>query len=646
MTQDSSTLFSLPPKGKRLNLSTKTTKDHATLIRQVSQEPWPTNYHIVESARDMGKLARDIAIAKEFAFDCETSNLYWPTGELYCLSVYANGNGYLLNFRHPMLPNLTYKQVRENLGQYFTDDDYRKYGFNIKFDAHFIERFLDLQVGYLHADGYLASWFVDTDIPGKKRGLKPLCERYLGISGDTYGKLFSNKAWIAADPKIAARYAIKDSEFHMLLTKLFEQDIETYASHQKLYEELDMPTLNEDFGIEREGFLLDEAYLRDEVAPRLTKILEDDLAQLHELGMPEEIDPDSPIQLSKYLFEILGLPQIDGTSTKKFVLDILEDKHPSIAIIKEYRENFKLKTSFVDSLNELVVNGRIHPSIKTIGTKTGRSAMDTPNMQQMPAKAGPIIRRAFIAGPNSDWFFVSKDLKGQELRIMAHFTGPGYLRTVAVEGTIYEEVAATFYHVDAKTLKKGDTRRDNGKIGWLAMQFGARGGKIAQVFQTTKKIADDFIHNLFYQRFPEIGRFQDSVIAFSKQHGYVVSILGRKRHLHYDQVVNPLQKMALERQAINDPIQGTAADQLKLAFLLCNKWLREKGYKSRAVLRIHDEIIFRIYRPEWSDEMDAMLNKIMTDCIPMAVPHETTTEIYECGPDGLSRWAIKKGDED
>lgn len=596
----------------------------------------PPNFFVCKDEKDLGRLAREISISREFAFDVETNSLYWPTGNLHCISFWVNNAAYLVNFNHVLLPKFSYDQVKNALGQYFTDDDYKKYGFNLKFDAHWIERFLNIKVGYLHFDGYMASWLMETDL--QKRGLKTLCELYLNDKSPTFEQRFGKTDWTVIDPRVATYYACHDAELHYKLDKFFEQELEKYKPHKKLFYELDMPVYNQDFEAEREGLRVDEEYLSKELSVRLSKELDELVQKAREAGLPATVDIGSTDQLASYLFDELSLPRIKGNSTDKIVLESLQDRNPVIPIISEWRETSKLKTGFVDTYESIAYKSRIYFSVKTTGTVTARAAMENPNLQQVPAKIGPMIRQVFIADPG--FFLVSKDLKGQELRILAHFCGKGKLADVSVKGTIYEECAASFYKVSPDSLKKGDERRDNGKKAWLAMQYGAQGAKVASIFGCEKDEADHFIKVLFNERFPEIGRFQKNAISFSKKNGYIVGILGRKRHLHYDKAESWGQRMALERYAINTPIQQTAGEQIKLAFLLCNRWFKSKSMKSRAILRIHDEIIFHIAQEEWSDEMDKTLDSIITTCIPMDVEFETTTEIYPI-INGVSKWGIK-----
>jgi DNA polymerase I len=623
-------------RGKTLSTSTRTTKEQAAKIleqkNKLKEEGWPKNYIICQNARDLAKIARDISLTHEFAFDCETSSLDPWRCELYCTSFYVNGKAYLVNFKHPLLPTINLSDYRRNLGDYFSRSDIKKYGFNLNFDCHVHEEQAGIKCSFSGFDSELASWLIKTNLAFGERGLKPLCSRYLGIDKPGYKELYGNVAWIVGDPELSAYYACGDAEMHYLLGKEFERQLDEMPVVRKLHDGLEHLVHEADYEEEREGFLLDEEYLRNELAPRMEKEIQEQFEKLVSLGMPRDLNPNSPQQIAKFIFDDLGLPRINGDSTRDYILEELKSKHPFIEAFQEYRETTKLKGTFVDGLNTLMINGRVHPNIRTIGTITGRSSCTDPNMYNFPIKVGPIIRRGFIA-EDDNTIIVSKDLKGQELRMQAELCGPGAFATAALSEKIYSEAAATFWGGVADDYPKDEAhpnymKRHHAKTGVLAIQYGAQKAKIALTFECDKNRAQEFL-DAYYAKYPELKRYQENAKRFAKEHGYVQSILGRRCHLDFSTCQNLFQVWELERNAINAPVQMSAADQIKLAFILCRQYLKQHNKKTRVRFRIHDELIFYFDKEELKDpQLNADLDHIMTTCMPCRVPFTTTTEVY------------------
>jgi DNA polymerase-1 len=264
--------------------------------------------------------------------------------------------------------------------------------------------------------------------------------------------------------------------------------------------------------------------------------------------------------------------------------------------------------------------------------------MKDPNLLQMPSKVGDLIRRAFLAP--SDYVWVSKDFAGQELRQQAAMAGERRLiKLLEDDEDVYADTAAFFYKVPYAELrkKKGEKRRDAGKRGVLALSYGAQAGKIAEIFGCTKQAAQKFIDDFYHKLYPGLGKYQETQKKKARTLGYVETILGRRRHLKIDEKTMTFGQInAIERQAINSPIQGSAADQTKLAFVLCARHFRKRGYKSKVRLRIHDELVFWIHKDELqSTTILQEIDYIMTRCINFGIRMDTTTEIY------TSKWGEK-----
>ena len=628
------------PLETSLRTSTKTDALQAqkikTALAELRHRGWPSNYVVCSSARDLGRIAKEISTNRIFAFDTETSNLNPWNGTVYCVSIYVGGTSYTINFRHSLLPVVSPLTFSSNLGQYFSDPTIKRVGFNVPFDYHFLEEQLGIKCGEYFFDGWLASWLIAPDLKKGERRLKSLATVYLGEEKQNYKEMFGNTSWVYCEPTLASYYACADAELHYRLYESFDQKLAQTPALHKLYHKLENSVANIDYEVEREGFLVDTHYLKDELAIKLQSQLAELEADIHAAGIPQDVLISSPEQLSTYLFDVTGLPRIRGNSTDQYVLRELQDKHPAIPKLLEYRTISKLKTGFVDNLSILIRDGRLHPQINSIGTATGRSTTENPSLMNLPVKAGSLIRRAFIA--EDDYAIVSKDIKGQELRILAHLAGPGRLREVAQSGDIYAEAAAAFYGGNPSDYKKGDKRRDLGKVVILAIFYGAREKKISLIFDCSITKAKNFLDRL-YSRFPELQVYMDGAISFSKKYGYTQDILGRRRYFDYANTIHPMERFALERKAANFPVQSSASSQLKAGFVRCHQYLKMNGFKSRARFRIHDEIVFWMHKNEVHNEaLHQDLDTLITQSVKMDVPFEVTTEIYG------KRWLEKEDD--
>ena len=623
-----------------LSTKTKTTKVRAEKIREAKKTLiWPPNYHIIKSAQELGRLASLISQHGYFSFDTETSGLNPYTCKCYCVTYYIDGKGFLINFSHPLLPQIRPQDYIATISPYHGDGAYEKYGFNLGFDSHVLENNFGIDPGYQHWDASVMSWLIHPELPEGMRKLKRLCENDLGFLGlQTFEEKFGKFAFIVSDPQLASHYAILDAELHYKLGRYYLDYLRKIPSLYKVLTHLDIPFQNELYKTEQDGILVDVNYVRGELSARLEKELGELKAKMIEAGLPPDININSNVQMVPFMFDVLKLPHIDGTSLDAPVLEELKDMHPIVPPLLEHRTINKLKTSFVDNLLQMIdKSNKAHPSIRATGTKTGRPTSKNPNFFNQPAKVGNMIRKGFMA--DEGYIFVSKDYEGQELRIMSHFSGPGPLRDVILEGrSMYAETAAVFYGCDSLTLKKGDERRDQGKKGFLAKQYLARGTKMAKIFNCDKKKGDDFCDE-FDKKFYDIAGYTKSAIKFARKNGYTQSILGRRRYFDFKAVKgNVVQEWKLEREVNNAFIQGSASDQTKLAFLQCNAFLKEHHPRSRAIMEIYDEIVFHIHKEDWSDELSEKLDDIMKNAIIFDVEMKVKTEVYWPGKDGFSRW--------
>lgn len=636
------------PKKKRGGLKTvvKTSEKIATKIAEVRKSiKWPTNYYVIKDVSGLGKLAREISNAKAFGWDTETSGLEPFDGDkAYCVSFWVNDQGYLVNFDHPLLPQIDRATFASLIGPYFNDPTIKQYTFNHAFDRDFLETDLDIRTGPVYIDGGEAMWVIDENWmggPKNNRKLKPMCEHFLGIPGDPYEEMVGKTAWIVVDPLVASWYAIGDAEKHWKLGQWADNELAKEPELFKLYHELEQPCGEVYYQSHLRGIEVDIKYLREELAPAIAAEITDIRDNMEALVSWQNIEWEKPDVVGALLFDTLKLPKIKGYSTDKTVLEELSDKHKLIPLLLKYRQLTKLESAFIKPLLNKGAKGRVHAGFRVTGAATGRSSSSNPNVHQMPSKedaGGDKVRKAFLAPEG--YRFVSKDFDSQELRIQAGLSKDQLLISILEKGEkVYAWAAAIFWGGLATDYKKSGSTKpkyDKGKQAVLALTYGAQESKLGQIFECPNPRARQFIKD-FYQRFSGLGRYQQTQISSAKKRGYVKTVLGRRRRLDFHGNLNRGESNALERLAINAPIQGSAADQTKLAVVLCDRHFRRRGYKSYVVMSIHDEIVFAIHEDEFLNTTILQeIDLIMTTCIPQfGITFATTTEVY------ARQWGVK-----
>jgi DNA polymerase-1 len=347
------------------------------------------------------------------------------------------------------------------------------------------------------------------------------------------------------------------------------------------------------------------------------------VGEIHHLA-GEEFNINSTQQLGKILFEMLhlrtGRKTKTGYSTDAAVLEELRQEHPIIARLLDYRQLQKLKSTYIDALPQLV-NGRtsrVHTSFNQAVAATGRLSSSDPNLQNIPIRTdlGRAIRRAFVAG-SADTVILSADYSQIELRIMAHVSGdPGLVEAFARKEDIHATTAAKVFGVEAGEVTR-DMRRKAKEVNFGIM-YGIGPFGLAGRLEITQAEARGIIDR-YFERFPEVRRYISTTIASATERGYVETLLGRRRYLPDIGSRNQAIRGNAERQAINMPIQGTAADMIKLAMIAIDGEMRARGLRSAMLLQVHDELVFEV--PEGEVElMRELVARGMREAMPLNVP--------------------------
>lgn len=423
-------------------------------------------------------------------------------------------------------------------------------------------------------------------------------------------------------------YLGKESHFLLLLKKELEAAFKE-RELSGLFFDVEMPAVGMLFEMEECGVAVDTVFLK-KLSAELDKKLEKITGKIYELaGCAFNIN--SPKQLSEVLFNKLKLPVIKktktGASTDEEVLTRLSKDSELPKILLEYRQISKLKTTYIDALPQLVdtKSGKVHSTFNQVGAETGRLSSSNPNLQNIPIKSelGASIRRAFVPSEGFD-AIMSADYSQIELRILAHLSqDPALIEAFNQDRDIHRHTASLIFGVDEKDVS--DDMRNNAKRVNFGIIYGMSSYGLAKDLGIPPQTAQAFIDE-YFTRYPMVRDFFDSQLRFVKKNGYVSTILGRRRYIPEINNANIAVRSFAERQAINAPIQGSAADLIKLAMVDTGRVLKKENLESRPVMQVHDELVFEVTGRE-TGAMIKLVRGCMENAISLKVPLKTTISI-------------------
>ncbi|MBI5873914.1 MAG: DNA polymerase I [Candidatus Omnitrophica bacterium] len=423
-------------------------------------------------------------------------------------------------------------------------------------------------------------------------------------------------------------YLGKESHFLLRLKYELEAALEK-RELSKLFFDVEMPLVDILFEMEGYGVAVDAGFLK-KLSAELDKKLEKIIEKIYALaGCTFNIN--SPKQLAEVLFNKLKLPVIKktktGASTDEEVLTRLSRDNELPKILLEYRQISKLKTTYIDALPQLVdvKSGNIHSTFNQVGAETGRLSSAGPNLQNIPIKTelGASIRRAFVPSKGYD-VILSADYSQVELRILAHLSqDPALIEAFNEDRDIHSYTASLIFGVDEKEVS--GQMRDNAKRVNFGIIYGMSSYGLAKDLGIAPAAAQAFIDE-YFTRYPKVKDFLDSQIAFVKKNGYVMTILGRRRYIPEINNANMAVRAFAERQAINAPIQGSAADLIKLATVDVGRTLRKEDLGARLIMQVHDELVFEA-RKKGIDQLIARVRGCMEKAISLRVPLKTTISV-------------------
>ncbi|MDN3546207.1 DNA polymerase I [Kinneretia asaccharophila] len=588
--------------------------------------PLERRYETLLSWEQLDAWLARIEAAPLTALDTETDSLDGMQARIVGISFAVEpGRAAYIPLRHegPDAPEqLPLDAVLARLKPWLEDASKKKLGQNIKYDSHVFMNHGIAVAGYAH-DTMLQSYVLEAH---KTHGLSALAERHLGRSGINYEDLCGKGAhqipFAQVDVARATEYSGEDSEMCVQLSELLLPQIQAEAGLNFVYEQIELPTSAALARVERTGVLIDASRLQaqsHELAQRLVALEQ----QAYEIaGQP--FNMGSPKQIGEILFNKLGLPVVKKTatgapSTDEEVLDKLAQDYPLPAKILEYRGLAKLKSTYTDKL-PLMINpatGRVHTTYAQAVTVTGRLSSNEPNLQNIPIRTaeGRKVREAFIAPPGH--CIVSADYSQIELRIMAHISeDPGLLRAFQEGQDVHRATASEVFGVPLDEVTSEQRRYAKTINFGLIYGMGAFG--LAQSLGIEQKAAKDYIDR-YFTRFAGVKRYMDETKSRAAELGYVQTLFGRRIYLPEIKGGNGPRRAGAERQSINAPMQGTAADLIKLAMVAVQNELDARGLATRIIMQVHDELVFEVPEAEL-DWVKAEVPRLMAGVAQLKVP--------------------------
>ncbi len=565
--------------------------------------------------------------AELFAFDTETTSLDYSKAQIVGVSFAVTpGKAAYVPFDHnyPEAPQqLNREEILDKLRPLLENPATAKLGQNLKYDAHILANHGITLRGITH-DTMLESYVLNSTLT--KHNMDDLAKEYLGVTTITYqditGKGVKQIPFQEVSLEQAGPYAAEDADITLQLHQTLITKLKAQPSLLKLYSEIEIPLLTVLTRIESNGVLIDNAMLSQqslELAGHIATLEQ----QAHDLA-GHVFNLGSPKQIQTILYDQQKLPILKKTpkgqpSTEESVLQELALEYPLPKLILEHRSLSKLKSTYTDKLPQQVDDktGRIHTSYHQAVAATGRLSSSDPNLQNIPIRSeeGRKIRQAFIAPPG--YKIVAADYSQIELRIMAHLSADaGLLKAFSAGEDIHKATAAEVFGVALDQVST-DLRRSAKAINF-GLIYGMSSFGLANQLGLTRGQAQSYI-DLYFARYPGVKNYMDTIKEQAREQGYVETLFGRRLYLPEIKSKNAARRQYAERTAINAPMQGTAADIIKLAMISTDQWLREENPDAKIIMQVHDELVFEVAE----DQLDAScihIRNLMSSAAELNVP--------------------------
>ena len=584
----------------------------------------PHTYHLADDSQKRSRLLAELTAAPRFCFDTETTGLDSLEAELVGLSFSVNPHE---AWYVPVPADRPGAQaIVDEFKPLFADTTKIKIAQNLKYDLNVLHSY-GVVISAPLFDTMIAHFLLH---PEMRHSMDVLSETYLHYTPVSIEQLIGKRGKDQLSMRDVAveqiaEYAAEDADVTLQLHGAFLPKLNTTGT-DKLFLDVEMPLVPVLAAMEQEGITLDPAALY-ELSAELAKDISTVEAEIQGHA-GKKFNVSSPKQVGEVLFEelkIVDKPAKTKTgqySTSEDVLSKLENKHPIVRRILDYRELVKLKNTYVDVLPELIHSrtGRIHTTFNQVVAVTGRLSSDNPNLQNIPIRTarGREIRKAFVPR-GDDYVSFSADYSQIELRIIAELSkDAGMLEAFRTGHDIHAATAAKVYGVPIGDVTS-DQRR-NAKMVNFGIIYGISAFGLADRLNISRTEAKSIIESYFRQ-YPSIKDYMDESIEQAKAKGYVETILGRRRYLRDINSANATVRGFAERNAINAPIQGSAADMIKIAMVRIHQDIRDRNLRSRMVLQVHDELVFDAHKDEL-DELKKLVEDRMTTALPLNVPIE------------------------
>ncbi len=579
-------------------------------------------YHLVEKEEEIEKLIRTLENSKEFCFDTETTGLDPNNSELVGIAFAIEpGEAWFLHLPENYDDCL---QIVQKFKPVFADEKIGKTGQNLKFDMSVL-KWYDIEVRGRLFDTMLAHYLLEPDL---RHNMDYLAETYLNYKPVSIESLIGKKGKKQAsmrsiDPKTISDYACEDADITLQLKEIFDEKLGK-GTVRKLFDDIEIPLVQVLADMEQEGVKLDVAALRDYSA-KLEKDIREVEKKIFELA-GQEFNIASPKQLGEILYvrlKVTDKPALTKTkqfSTSEDILTRLSNKHEIIPLILDYRSLTKLKSTYVDTLPNMISprDNRIHTSYNQAVAATGRLSSNNPNLQNIPIRTdrGREIRKAFVPR-NEEYTMLAADYSQIELRIIASISGDEAMVEAFNKGLdIHTATASRVYGVELDQVSK--EMRRNAKTVNFGIVYGISAFGLSERLNIPRREAADII-NSYFEKYPGIKAYMDETIAFAKEHGYVETLMGRRRYLRDINSSNNTVRGFAERNAINAPIQGSSADMIKIAMISIFNEFKKKDVQSKMILQVHDELVFDAHKSELEIIQPIIEDKMKT-ALPLKVP--------------------------
>ena len=596
--------------------------------RQATSPKINKSYKCITTKKDLKKVIKEASKSDTVAIDTETTGLDYIDSELVGISISFNaGEGFYIPIKHndESIIQLPLEDVINELKPLLENSEKKIIGQNIKFDKNILMKY-GLKIASIKNDTMMMSYVLDAS--ATRHNLDALASYYLGYKTSTYedvaGKGAKQISFDDVPIDIATNYAAEDADITLRLYEELSPKLKNIESLNKLNEEIEIPLIEVLSDMERNGAILNAKVLNAQ-----SKDLEERIIRLENKAYKlagEEFNLGSTKQLREIFFDKLNYRVIKKTpggqpSTDEKVLAELAEEYELPKVLLEHRTLSKLKSTYTDKLPNQIssLSGKVHTSFHQAVTTTGRLSSSDPNLQNIPIRTedGRRIRQAFE--PSNGNKFISADYSQIELRVMAHLSkDPGLLSAFQEGEDVHSKTASEVFNVGIEDVSS-DLRR-NAKAINFGLIYGISAFGLGKQLGITRNLAAEYMA-MYFEKYPGVKQYMESTKESASQNGYVETLFGRRLYLKEINASNALRRQASERAAINAPVQGTAADIMKIAMIRMYQALEKEKSEARIILQVHDELILDTPEKE-IDRVIELTTEAMKEATLLDVPLE------------------------